>query len=173
MEKTKFYDEAVNNFYRDKEINSYPITSLDIYAQHFSNVCSNLQDAKKLSDLAKKEKWQNNITFRNEILDKERVVVVTDTNLNIVYATQNIFKMNGYTPSEILGKKPKIFQGEATCKETSKEISKAIKGRKPFEVTLTNYRKDGTLYKCWIKGSPVFDISGKMVNFIAYEKEVA
>ncbi len=173
MEKTKFYDEAVNNFYRDKEIHSYPISSLDIYAKHFSTVCKNLQDVQQLSGLAKREKWHNQVPFRNEIMDKEHVVVVTDANLNIVYASQNMYHMNGYMPEEVYGKKPKMFQGAETCKKTTNKVSEAIKNNEAFEVVLTNYRKNGSVYNCWIKGSPIFDKAGKVVNFIAFEKEVA
>ncbi|MEX0361098.1 MAG: PAS domain-containing protein, partial [Allomuricauda sp.] len=70
----------------------------------------------------------------------------------------------------VLGKKPKMFQGKATCRETTKQVSRAIKEKVPFEVVLTNYRKDGTTYECHIKSSPVFDTVGKLVNFIAFEK---
>ncbi|SNY94836.1 PAS domain-containing protein [Flagellimonas pacifica] len=173
MENTKFYDQAVSNFYSDKEINGYPISSLDIYAQHFGRVCKNLHDIKNLNALAKREKWKGSLPLRTEILDKEHIVVVTDADLNIVYATQNMHQMNGYMPDEVVGKKPNMFQGEATCRKTTKLVSQAIKNRKPFEVTLVNYRKNGTVYNCKIKGVPVFDITGKVVNFIAFEKEVA
>ncbi|MEM8847215.1 MAG: PAS domain-containing protein [Bacteroidota bacterium] len=173
MESTKFYDEALSNFYNKMEISSYPLSSLDIYAQHFSKVCKNLNDIKGLTNLAKQQGWMDSLPLRNEILDKNHVVVVTDPQLNIVYATQNIFSMNGYSPEEIIGNKPKMFQGEKTCQNTSKHISEAIKQRIPFEATITNYRKNGSTYNCWIKGQPIFDRKGKVVNFIAFEKEVA
>nr|WP_299339350.1 PAS domain-containing protein [Allomuricauda sp.] len=173
MEKIRFYDEAINNFYRGKEILSYPLTAMDIYSQHFDKLCQRLQDVKNLADLAEREKWGYQVPFKDEILKKEHVVVVTDPQLNIVYATQDIFSMNGYRPDEILGKKPKMFQGEKTCKVTAKTISGSIKKLEPFEAVITNYRKDGTTYNCWIQGGPVFDKEGKVVNFIAFEKEVA
>ncbi|MEO9512247.1 MAG: PAS domain-containing protein [Flavobacteriaceae bacterium] len=173
MEKIKFYEEAINKFYQDKAIPSYPICSMDVFAQHFGKMCKNLQDIRLLTNLAQTGKWQNDSFFRNEILDNDHTIVVTDTNLNIVYASQNIYQMNGYMPKEIMGKKPKMFQGEATCKETTKQISLAIQRNEPFEVTLLNYRKDGTPYNCWIKGAPVFSNKGNLVNFIAIEKEVA
>ncbi|TAI47709.1 PAS domain-containing protein [Flagellimonas allohymeniacidonis] len=173
MEKIRYYDEAISKFYRNQEINSYPLSSLDIYSQHFDKVCQSLQDISNLSDLAKKEKWEKELPFKNEILGKEHVVVVTDPQLNIVYASQNIYSMNGYRPEEILGKKPKMFQGEKTSMETARNISKAVRNLEPFEATITNYRKDGSTYNCWIQGAPVFDTRGKVVNFIAFEKEVA
>ncbi|RDY59686.1 PAS domain-containing protein [Flagellimonas nanhaiensis] len=173
MEKLRFYDEAASNFYSGEKITCFPITSMDFYAQRFQKVCKSLHDVKNLSDLAEKEKWGGIIPFEDEILDKEHVVVVTDAELNIVYASQNITHMNGYRPDEILGKKPKMFQGDGTCKLTTQKVSEAIKKREAFEVVLTNYRKDGTAYQCWIKGSPVLNKTGKVVNFIAFEKEVA
>ena len=173
MEKIKFYDEALSKFYGSQEINSYPLSALDIYAQHFNKVCKSLKDVNGLDSLAKIQNWKSTVSFKNEILDKEHVVVVTDPQLNIVYATQNIFPMNGYSPEEIIGRKPKMFQGEKTCQDTSKYISKAIKDLVPFEATITNYRKNGTTYNCWIKGQPIFNTKGKVVNFIAFEREVA
>ncbi|MGW9684403.1 PAS domain-containing protein [Flagellimonas sp. 2504JD1-5] len=173
MEKLKYYDEAVNNFYSNMEIKGYTISSLDFHAPHFDKVCGSLSDIKNLNALANKSKWKGKLPFKSQILDKEHVVVVTDPFLNIVYASQNMHGMNGYHPSEVLGKKPRMFQGEQTCKETKKEISEAVQKHKPFEAILVNYRKDGSTYKCWIQASPVLDVTGKVVNFIAFEKEVA
>ncbi len=173
MKTIEHFDAAGSKFYQNRAIPSFPISSMDLYAQHFQKVCRNFQDVKNLHQLSIVQKWESDVPFKNGILDKEYVVVVTDTALNIVYATQNIFTMNGYQPDEIIGKKPKMFQGEKTCHETSREIGIAIQNRAPFEKTITNYRKDGTIYNCWIKGAPIFNTKGDVVNFIAYEKEVA
>jgi len=81
--------------------------------------------------------------------------------------------MNGYSPKDIVGKKPNMFQGSETCPETTRSIRSAVQNKTPFEAIIINYRKDGSSYKCWIKGEPVFNTSGEVVNFIAYEKEVA
>lgn len=173
MEKLKYYDEAANNFYKNSEIKGFTINSLDFHACHFDKICKHLDDIANLSDMAAKQKWHGELPIRSQILKKEHVVVVTDPQLNIVYASQNMYGMNGYHPNEVLGKKPKMFQGKETSEETRKEVSKAIKKQEAFEVILVNYRKDGSTYKCWIQGSPLFDQTGKVVNFIAFEKEVA
>ena len=173
MENTKFYDEALSKFYKKLEISSYPLSSLDIYAQHFNKVCKTLNDIKGLTHLARQQDWKEELPLREEILGSDHVVVVTDPQLNIVYATQNIFSMNGYSPEEVIGNKPKMFQGEKTCQDTSKQISAAIRQLVPFEATITNYRKNGSIYNCWIKGQPIFNRKGKVVNFIAFEREVA
>ncbi len=173
MNDLRNYDEAAHKFYNSIKINSLPICSSDFYISFFSTLCNSFNDALLLTQLAKSNKWNYRNTYDTELIDNDLVIVVTDTQLNIVYASQNIKKMNGYKPNEILGKKPKMFQGTETCKKTTKVIREAVNQRKSFEAVILNYRKDGSSYNCWIKGHPVFNTSGEVINFIAYEKEVA
>ena len=169
----KNYDLAANKFHNSLDIKNLPLNSWDFYALFFEKTCQMSTDIFLLKNLAKSNMWSYTENFDEELLQKEHVIVVTDPQLKIVHATQNILNMNGYKPEEILGKKPKMFQGVATCKDTSRKIGIAIKNREPFEAVLLNYRKDGSTYKCWIKGEPILNTSGEVVNFIAYEKEVA
>jgi PAS domain S-box-containing protein len=173
MMEIKNYDAAANKFYYSLNIKSLPINSWDLYASYFHEVCNMYHDIFLLRKLAKSNKWSYSENFDKELLQKKYVIVVTDPQLKIVHATQNIVHMNGYLPKEVVGKKPKMFQGIDTCEKTSKLIRKAITNKNPFEVTLLNYRKDSSTYKCWIKGEPIFNKTGEVVNFIAYEKEVA
>ena len=95
---------------------------------------------------------------------------MTDVKLKIVFASHNIVNMNGYCEEEVLGKSPKMFQGEATNATTSSEIRKAIVEQKPFEKTVMNYKKNGDVYACIIKGYPVFNNKGELIHYIAFEK---
>jgi hypothetical protein len=78
--------------------------------------------------------------------------------------------MNGYVEAEVLGKSPKMFQGEATNQITSNEIRKAIVEQQPFEKIVMNYKKNGEVYACLIKGFPVFNTKGDLSHYIAFEK---
>ena len=173
MQEINNYELAANKFFSKLAIKSLPIKSWDFYATFFDAMCHSSKVIFMLKNLAKKNKWSYLENFNYAILQKKHVIVVTDSNLRIVHVTQNIFQMNGYRPEEILGKKPKMFQGANTCKETSRRIGLAVKNKEPFETIILNYRKDGTSYKCWIKGEPIVNNSGEVINFIAYEKEVA
>ncbi len=168
----KEYEEVVHKYYSTLKVNGLP-SSWDIYSTYFSKLCYNYKDVQLLTDLADKNNWTHVLDLNNDLINKEQVIVVTDAELNIVHATKNIHAMNGYMPDEIIGKKPKMFQGVGTSKETTAYISKAVKNKSSFEATILNYRKDGTPYNCYIKGSPVFNEKGKLINFIAYEREVA
>jgi len=168
------YDNALHKFYKTLKINNLPINSWDFYGTHFDKNCKSSSDIKSLLQLAKNNSWAfNESIFEQELIDKEHTIVVTDADLRIVYASQNIWDMNRYCSEEVIGQKPKMFQGEKTCKTSLKVISNAIKKREPFEAKIINYRKDGSTYNCWIQGQPVFNKIGEVVNFIAFEKEVA
>ena len=173
MKEIEHYDRAAHNYYKKQNFCALPLTSWDLFANEFKTTAEGLNDVVKFKKLAKENSWSSSISFRDEILDKNNVVVVTDPSLNIVHASQNIYKMNGYAIEEIIGKKPKMFQGKLTCKETANKIGNAVKSKIPFEATILNYRKDGSTYNCWIKGAPIKDNEGNVVNFIAFEKEVA
>ena len=79
----------------------------------------------------------------------------------------------GYKVEEVIGNSPKMFQGPSTNLQVSSEIRQAILNKVPFEKNVINYCKDGSLYKCSIKGFPVFNLKGEVVNFIAFEKIAA
>jgi PAS domain S-box-containing protein len=174
MIELKNYDDAVYRFRKTLNFTPLPVNAWDFYGLHFDNRCKASEDVIGLSKLALQNNWKiADDLFTEALENKEQVIVVTDASLNIVYATQNIWQMNRYRPEEIMGLKPKIFQGKKTDQATLKKISSAVRDQRAFEEHILNYRKDGETYNCWIKGQPVFNEQGTLVNFIAFEKEVA
>ncbi|MBT8177977.1 MAG: PAS domain-containing protein [Eudoraea sp.] len=173
MNEMQNFDNAASKFYKKLGINTLPLLSWDISGSHYQKVCGFYNDLADFSALAENNKWETTKDIENALMKEGQIVLVTDADLNIVKASHNIFGMNGYSQEEVVGLKPNIFQGPETCTQTKSYISKAIQEKKSFEATLVNYRKDGSPYKCWIKGEPVFNTRGKVVNFIAYEREVA
>ena len=173
MDEIKHYDKAAHDFYQKQNFIPIPLLTWDLFAENYKTTNDSLKDLVNFNKIAVSNKWDSNISYKNEVLDKNYVVIVTDKTLNIIHTTKNIYTMSGYTTEEILGKKPKIFQGKLTCKKTISTIGKAVKNNAPFEETVLNYRKDGSTYNCWIKGNPIKNTRGNVVNFIAFEKEIS
>ncbi|MFH7016073.1 PAS domain-containing protein [Flavobacterium sp. FlaQc-47] len=152
--------------------NSVPILAWDFHYEYLNELKNIFNDLKKVNKIATQFTWdEKNLDIEQRI--KEEVVVVTDLNLKIVFASNGIRRMTGYREEEVLGKTPKMFQGPTTSKTDLKEIREAIKLQVPFEKIIRNYRKDGRTYQCKINGVPVFNLKGKLTHFIAFEKEVA
>lgn len=163
------YDLALAKQYQNLNIKTVPVLAWDFHHLYLDELKASFSDWNKLNSMASANKWKPLKWDLKDKLDQE-VVVVTDAALKIVFASHNIIKMNGYEEQEILGKTPKMFHGAATCLKTSNEIRLAIQLGQPFEKTVLNYKKNGEIYHCLIKGFPVFNIKGKLSHFIAFEK---
>lgn len=168
MADFKVYHEAYSTYFANQNARRTPLLSWNFYVDYLSQLNKTLNDEQMLAALASDNRWITS-NFQTKF-DNDTVIVVTCPKLKIVFASKNIVRMNGYEPEEIIGKSPKIFQGTKTNTTISGEIREAIEKRQPFEKEVLNYRKDGTLYKCRIKGFPVFNKQGELSNFIAFEK---
>lgn len=166
------YEKAIVTYHTGFSVRCLPLISWDIFSQNFYNNQEIILDSLSLNKIQNKNKWSSKWNY-NSKLENNTVIVVTDPSLKIVFASKNIVKMNGYLPDEVIGNSPKMFQGEQTNLEVSNEIRLAIKNREPFEKVVVNYCKDGSTYKCHIKGYPIFNQNGKLMNFIAFEKSAA
>ncbi len=167
------YDKAASKFYQKNRSKGAPCISWDFSGSYNDELTKELDSLKRLKTLATENRWVKHFAFAQKVLQEELVVVVTDANRKIVHATNNIKKMSGYRADEVIGESPRIFQGEETSKESKELIKKAIKASKPFEAVIINYKKDGSKYRCLIQGEPVFNDSGELTNFVAFERKVA
>jgi PAS domain S-box-containing protein len=170
MSDLKQYEEAIVKYHRNLRIKTLPVLSLDFHYQFVTELKHSLVDLRNLKSIALESKWKSSSEWNIESPIKEEVIIVTDAKLTIVFASQNMIKMNGYLPTEVLGNSPKMFQGEATDRIVSSEISSAIKLQQSFEKTVLNYKKNGDVYSCLIKGYPVFNKKGQLIHYIAFEK---
>jgi PAS domain S-box-containing protein len=149
--------------------NRIPLVSWGFSASFQSEIKNRRLDLCKIDAILSQNKCSN-VDWDFKVKLQEKVILITDTRLNIVFASHSMYKMNGYSEKEVLGKSPKLFQGEATIKQTSLEIREAIENKIPFSKQVLNYKKNGSLYYCNIDGFPIFNKKGDLVHFIAFEE---
>lgn len=141
----------------------------DIFMEGYHRRLELAADIQQLALLSNRQSWQHELDLEHQLIWLNRTVVVTDTGLNIVYASSNIYNMNGYTSDEVIGKKPSLFQGKETSAETKLFIRNSIEQRVPFETSIVNYRKNGDTYLCRLEEYPLYNHKKALVNFIAFE----
>ena len=124
------------------------------------------------------------ITEETAMLEKQRLLsivadkantscTITDDKGYYVYANKGYEELSGYSMEEVLGKKPgPILQGAETNKETAIAISKAIKEEREFKGEILNYHKDGRPYWISLGIKPVYDDSGKLVNYVSVQSDI-
>jgi len=168
MKEFESYDSMMGEYYNAVPAFVLPLSSWEFYAEHNYLLSSFKNDLESLKKITKK--WDFESIYYRSLVHEKSVIVITDTDLKIIYATQNIKQMSGYVPKEVIGNSPKMFQGMKTDISTSKSIREAVKNEEPFEVSILNYKKDKSTYLCHIKGFPVRDKRGKLINYIAFEQ---
>lgn len=163
------YENAVSRHHSTIRVKTTPITSWNFHYNLINELKNAFVDSNLLGQMGTAFKWQKNMWDASHN-NSDEVIIVTDAKLSIVFASQNITKMNGYKPEEVIGNSPTMFQGVNTSSIVSKQIGKAIQLREPFEKTVINYKKNGETYICMIKGYPIFNQNGEVSHFIAFER---
>ncbi len=156
----------------DTTVSGVPM-SMDIFLDGYRKMQSLVDDKIALEKLAQSQQWKHRFDFTEQLFNHNSTVLVTTPQLRIVYASSSIAKLSGYLPQEVIGQTPILFQGKMTDEETKENIRRSVNRKAAFETSIINYKKNGSLYRCHIKGFPIFNRSKNLVNFIAFEKELA
>lgn len=102
-------------------------------------------------------------------------VIITDPYQSgnpVIFVNRAFTDITGYSTEEIIGRNCRILQGEQTSPRTLSEIKAAIVERRSFTCTILNYRKDGTPFWNELTISPVFDPTGRLMNFVGLQTDV-
>nr|AML78886.1 putative LOV domain-containing protein [Strelitzia reginae] len=88
----------------------------------------------------------------------------------IVFSSRGFVAMSGYSREEVLGQNGRIFQGPATDRRSVMEIREAIREERSLQISLLNYRKDGTPHWILFHLCPVFGVDdGRVAHFVAVQ----
>ena len=89
----------------------------------------------------------------------------------IIFVNKAICEITGYNEEEMLGRTPRMFQGEGTDQMTLARIKTELTAGKSTSAELINYGKDGQAYHTEIFVSPVFDEHGKRTHFVSIQRD--
>jgi PAS domain S-box-containing protein len=99
-------------------------------------------------------------------------ILMTDASAQgkITYANKAFKKLTGYDPSEVIGKTPRILQGQGTDEKVIRRLAEALKAGKKFEGKAINYKKDGTPFIMFWRVVPVKS-KGQINAWVAIQRE--
>lgn len=103
-------------------------------------------------------------------------IIITDANwkegVKIIYSNRAFQAVTGYTSLELLGRSPKIFQGEKSNYKVLDELKKELIKGNNFTGQSINYKKDGSTYIVKWSISPIKDKSGGTIAYISFQKSI-
>lgn len=119
------------------------------------------------------------IPFQAVLDQTDDVVIITEIEPldepfgpKILYVNQSFTTITGYTQEEVLGKTPRILQGDKTDKNTLKKIRDALEKKESIHAELLNYAKDQTEYWLDFTIVPIKDSKGDIKYFAAIEHDI-
>jgi PAS domain S-box-containing protein len=90
----------------------------------------------------------------------------------IVYANKAFERLTGYSQEDIIGHNCRFLQGEDRDQPARYEIQKAMENHEAIEVTLRNYKKDGTLFFNKLKITPLFDRKKRVIYYLGVQYDI-
>lgn len=143
----------------------------------------------RTEELEKKRKQlQKEMQKRKRAMEKLRLIdsavqhandaiVITTAHLNapgpqIVYVNPAFTTLTGYTPGEVIGKTPRIFQGDDTDRGVLNKMRQCLSEGEPFLGELVNYTKDGQAYILELRISPLRNKNGRITHFVSVQRDI-
>ncbi|WP_457600379.1 bifunctional diguanylate cyclase/phosphodiesterase [Hydrogenivirga sp.] len=99
-------------------------------------------------------------------------ILVTDEEGRIRYANRAVSEISGYSPEELVGKKPSIFKSGRHSKNFYRRLWERVLAGETFRSVFINRGKDGRLFYLDQTITPLKDRSGNVVGFVATGKDI-
>ncbi|MEE7441869.1 histidine kinase [Methylobacterium oryzae] len=90
----------------------------------------------------------------------------------IVYANPAFTRLTGYDAREVVGRSPRVLQGEGTDRPALDRTRASLMAGEPFQGEALNYRKDGSTYIVEWLITPVRDGDGRITNWVSAQRDV-
>jgi PAS domain S-box-containing protein len=129
-----------------------------------------------IKDISEVRETEKNLMLKSSALQSaSNGIVITDA-LNsdnpIIYFNSAFQKLTGYSSKEILYHNCRFLQGNDRDQEPLKVLREAIENGESCQVTLRNYKKDGSLFWNDLYIMPIINNQGVLTNFIGIQNDV-
>ena len=100
-------------------------------------------------------------------------VIITDTQGKITWVNDSFTRLTGYSAAEAIGRHPDDFLlGPDTDPIALAGKKKARAEKRPFQLELLNYRKDGAPLWLLIDGQPILNASGEVESYVVVQVDI-
>jgi PAS domain S-box-containing protein len=99
-------------------------------------------------------------------------VIITDVEGTVQYVNPSFERLTGYGKDEVLGKNPRILKSGKQSGEFYEAMWSTLKEGRIWSGKVVNRTKEGKLFQEFVVISPVRDASGRVVNYVAVERDL-
>ncbi|MHA3058259.1 sensor domain-containing protein [Acinetobacter sp. ANC 5584] len=174
------FNQALNGNIQHFELQTYPNAYGKTYWLNLT--CLPIMQDKQVTgifciaqDITTRHITENNLRLlKRGVSASPNGMIMTDADgdMPIVYVNPAFLSMTGYTEAEVLGKNCRFLQGQDSDPSTIRKIRQALREKYEIEVTLKNYRKDGSSFWNKLTLAPVLDEVGNCTHFVGIQQDI-
>jgi PAS domain S-box-containing protein len=133
-----------------------------------------------VSQLELGDSWNGMLGLESSLLDcLEDVVLVSEAEPiqapgpRVLYVNKAFERMTGFTAQEILGQTPRILHGPGTSDRAREQLRRDLNEWKSPRLELTNFKKDGSIFRVELQINPVQDQTGWYTHWVSVQRDVS
>lgn len=116
-----------------------------------------------IRDISQRVKSEHDIRMLSAALNQASDVIIITNKLNkIIFVNKAFAEHTGYSEDEVMGKDPSVLKSGLTSPEVYKLMWATLQAKHPWEGTVVNKHKDGSLVSDYMMVTPV--MNGDPVN---------
>ena len=124
-------------------------------------------------DISKEKKENNELAiFKQAMMYSPFSVIITDVDGYIEFFNTAFHKKSGWTPEEIIGKKPSILKSGHHSDDFYVKLWKTITNGHVWQGEMKNKRKNGRYYTEFVTISPLRNNIGRITHFVKISEDI-
>ena len=124
-------------------------------------------------DITERKKAEIEISKLSLALSQSpNLVIITDLKGYITYVNTAFTNVTGYTPTEVIGKNPRILKSDKTDPKFYHKLWDTILVGEIWRGEIQNKKKDGSLYWASVTISPLKNEKGQITHFIGLQEDI-
>ena len=132
--------------------------------------------ARLLATQIERQRVEEKLRLRDRaIAASNNGIVITDPSLPdnpLIYVNESFLRTTGYRADEVVGHNCRFLQGQDKHQPELDKLREALQESRDCRVMLRNYKKDGTLFWNELNISPVYDETGRVINYIGVQNDI-
>ncbi len=129
--------------------------------------------AKTVKQEVKRKKSEEEVQkFSTMVTNSSEAIICTDEDLNINFVNESAEEMFGYSQEEIIGKSLGMLNAESKIENLQEKILESISSNGTYKDVHLNEKKDGDLFYCEMKISPLSDEKDSLKGYVASQRDI-
>jgi diguanylate cyclase (GGDEF)-like protein/PAS domain S-box-containing protein len=91
----------------------------------------------------------------------------------IVYVNDSLLQQTGFRREELLGRSPRVFQGEGTDYNVTRRFGQELRRWQQTRMEVLNYSREGVPFWVEIKVAPLADADGLYTHWVSAQRDVS